>query len=57
MSNEYVDVGRYAVVAMTAEDCIAHKHRHAIEFYSVNLNRGVREIMHIVVKSVDIGSI
>lgn len=57
MGNEYVDVVRYAIVAMTSFDCVAHEHGRAVEFYTVNRYGGVAKVVHVVGQAVDIGSI
>lgn len=57
MGNEYVNVGWYATVAMTTFDCIAHEHGRAIKFYTLNRYGGVAKVVHIVGKTVDVGSI
>lgn len=59
MSNQDIGIGRYAVYVafLTVGDTVAHKHRYTIKFHSVNLNAGITEIMHVGVKSADIGSI
>lgn len=49
------NIGKVATLAVRY--AIFKKHRHAIELNSVYLNAGVAEIMHIVIKPVDIGSI
>lgn len=59
MCNKNVGILRNTckVAALAVGDAIAHEHRDSIEFQSVDLDAGVAEIMHIVVKTVDIGSI
>lgn len=45
------------VAALAIGYAIAHEHRDTIEFQSVNLDAGIAQVMHIVVKAIDVGSI
>lgn len=49
------DIGN--ITALTVSDTIAHKHRNAVEFHTVNLNTAVAKIMHVGVKTFNIGAI
>ena len=59
MSYQYVGVGGDSgiVAALAVGDAIAHKHRNAVELNAIYFDTGVAEIMHIVVKAVDVSSI
>ena len=59
MGDQDVGVGGDSgiVAALAVGDAIAHEHRNTIELQAINLNSGVAQVMHIVVKSIDIGSI
>ena len=45
------------VAALAVCYAISHEHRDPVESQTLNLDAGIAEIMHIVVKTVDIGSI
>ena len=45
------------VAALAIGYAITHEHRNPVESQTLNLYAGIAEIMHIVVKTVDIGSI
>ena len=51
----YRDTG--IVAALAVGYAIAHKHRDTIVFQSSNLNSGIAQVMDILVKAVDVGSI
>ena len=58
MCNENVGICRdIGIVTTLTVGNATHKHWHAVEFNTVNLNSGVAEIMNIVVKTVDFCSI
>lgn len=59
MGNQDVGVGGDSgiVAALAVGDAIAHEHRNTIELQAINLNSGVAQVMDILVKSVDVGSI
>ena len=45
------------VAALAIGYAITHEHRNPVESQTLNLDAGIAEIMHIVVKTIDIGSI
>lgn len=45
------------IAALTVSYTVAGKHRNTIEFKSVNLDAGVTQVMHIVIKAVNAGSV
>lgn len=45
------------IAALTVSYTVAGKHRNTIEFQSVNLDAGVTQVMHIVIKAVNAGSV
>lgn len=59
MGNQYIGIaGNFLIVAALAIGyAITHEHRNPVESQTLNLDAGIAEIMHIVVKTVDIGSI
>ena len=45
------------VAALAVGYAIAHEHRDSVELQAFNLNPGIAQIMNVVAKSVDVGSI
>lgn len=45
------------VFRLAVGDAITHKHWNSVEFYAVNLNSGVAEIVYVWVEAVDVRSI
>lgn len=45
------------VATLTVGYAIAHEHRDTVELQTLNLNSGVTQVMHIVIKTVNVGSI
>ena len=45
------------VAALAVGHAITHEHRDAVKFQTVNLNSGIAQVMHIIVKTVDVRSI
>lgn len=59
MSYQDIGVGGDSVIvaALAVGYAIAHEHRDTVELQTLNLNSGIAQVMHIVVKTLDVGSI
>lgn len=59
MSNQNISVyGDFVIIEVLAVNhAITHKHRNTVEFQALNLDTGVAQVMHIVIKAADVGAI
>ena len=59
VSNQNISVYRDFVIieVLAVSHAITHKHRDTVEFQALNLDTGVAQVMHIVIKAIDISSI
>ena len=59
MGNENVSIiGDICIMfGLSVSNAVAHEHRDAIEFYTVNFHSGIAQVMHFAVESVNSGTV